>query len=413
MTSIITTVGTATANANTTALAVTINRPVAVGATLLMGLVWESAAGSVPTISSIVDTRGNTWTTTPDDSANSGTTVAGAIVRARVTTALIPGDTVTVTLSVARARWAVQIDRVPDLAVNPLDQHTHNTGASASLSTGTTTATVARAEFVYAIFGIGPGKTITLPSGWGGGPKVESTNGAADRAIQTMWLYVSATGAQAGTLTLDSSSTYMAAVATYKVAIPRPHVPDIPLFTAGIEPATIADVMNASVRDPLTLLTAPPTFRARRTGALAVAENTHQEVPWDTLDEDTYGGWGPSQNPAQSATRYVVQEAGQYAITAVVSLSGTGAAGLVLIPSAAKNGGSPSGFGSNGWEGQEVFLPTGASTQPKVSSGYWEEYALPGDYFEIDLWYSTESAITAVDTTAGFQCAVEIVWMGV
>lgn len=189
-------------------------------------------------------------------------------------------------------------------------------------------------------------------------------------------------------------------------------VPDVPLFTAGLAPADVADTLNAGLRDPLTFLLIPPTFRARRTTALSIVEG-HQFVSWNQIDEDTYSGWGPSQTPSQAASRYVVQQAGQYAVTAMVSLSGTGATGLVLIPSLSKNGAPPSGFGSPGWEGVEAFMPTGASSQPKASSGYWEAYALPGEYFEIDLWYSTESAITAVDTTAGWQCAVEIVWMGV
>jgi hypothetical protein len=393
------TVGRAIANANTTSLAVTVTRQVPAGHTLLMGIVWEAAAGSVPTISSIVDTRSNTWTTTRDDSTFSGTTVACAIVRARVTTTLLPGDTVTVTVSVARSRWAAQIDDFDDLAASPLDAHTHNSGTATSLSTGTTGATVAQAELVFAVFGFPSARGPSIPAGWGGGTDLETTAGTTDRAVQTTWLYVSSTGTQTGTLTLASSSAYAAAIATYKVNIPRPHVPEVPRFVAGTDPDAIADMLNTNIRDALTFLTAPPTFRARRTGSLTVAENTHQDVAWDQIDEDSYGGWGPSQTPAQSATRYVVQEPGMYAISAVVSLSGTGATSLVLIPAAAKNGVSASGQGPNGWEGQEVFVPTGASTQPKLSSGYWEIYALPGDYFEVDLWFSTESAIVAVDTT--------------
>lgn len=409
----LTTVGRGIQNASSTTLAVTIYRPVPVGTTLLMPIAWEAGAGTVPTISSIIDTRSNTWTTTPDDSAVSGTTVAVAIVRARVTTPLIPGDTVTITISAARTRWAAQIDATPDLAASPLDAHTHNSGTGTSLSTGTTAATVAQAELVYCAFGFPSGRGPVVPAGWGGGPDLETTAGSTDRALQSTWLYVSATGTQAGTLTLGSSGAWAAAIATYKVSIPRPHVPELPLFTPGVDPgAPIAAALNAGVRDPLTFLTAPPIFRARRTSALTIAAG-HQFIAWNQIDEDNYVGWGPSQNPVQAASRYVVQEAGKYCVSAMVSLSGTGAAGLVLVPACAVNGVSPSGFGPNGWEGQEVFVPTGASTQPKLSSGYWEVYALPGDRIEIDLWYSGESGIVAVDTTAGFQCAVEIVFGGV
>ncbi len=112
-------------------------------------------------------------------------------------------------------------------------------------------------------------------------------------------------------------------------------------------------------------------------------------------------------------SRYVVQAPGWYLAEAKVSLSGTGAANLVLIPAVAVNGGSHTGLsGGAGWEGMESAVPTGASTQPKASTFAAEVYANVGDVIQLDLWYSTESAITAVDITAGWECAMRLVWMG-
>jgi hypothetical protein len=183
--------------------------------------------------------------------------------------------------------------------------------------------------------------------------------------------------------------------------------PATPVFYAGVDAVTELNVMASA----FNFLLNRPVFRARRVASWTITEGTHQFAPWDTIDEDGHSGWGPSQTPAQAATRYVAQAAGWYMVCAQVSLSGTGAADLILIPAVAVNGSSPTGQGVAGAEGTELFVPTG--TGAKSSIAVEEVYANQGDYIEIDLYYSTESAITAADTTAGWQPRVDIVWMGV
>lgn len=112
-------------------------------------------------------------------------------------------------------------------------------------------------------------------------------------------------------------------------------------------------------------------------------------------------------------SRYVCQAPGWYLVTGKVSLSGTGATSLVLLPALAVNGASHTGIGSAGWEGDELYVPTGASSQPKVANGTWRVYMNVGDYLQLDLFFTSESAITAVDTTAGIECSLELVWDGV
>lgn len=183
-------------------------------------------------------------------------------------------------------------------------------------------------------------------------------------------------------------------------------VPDVPIFYPGATPSIAAD-LNGKIRDPLTNLLGKTMFRARKTNAQVVAESTHQFVSWNTIDEDPSTGWS-----AGTPTRYTAPVAGWYLVIGTVSLSGTGAANLVLIPAIAVNGASPTGFGSAGWEGPELRIPTGVAADPKISQGVWEVYCAVGDYIELDLWYSNESAITAINTTAGQQNRIEIVWMG-
>lgn len=180
--------------------------------------------------------------------------------------------------------------------------------------------------------------------------------------------------------------------------------PDIPAFYPGVDTVSQLNVMSQS----LASLPNPPIFRAERSTALTVAEGTHQYIAWNTPLEDTYNAWA-SGNPSV----YPAPVNGWYHVEAAVSLSGTGAAGMVLIPAVAVAGTSPTGQGAAGWEGEEAFVPTGTSTQPKIVRGAWFVYANAGDAIQIDLWYSTESSITAVDTTAGVRCRVGIVGVGV
>lgn len=215
-------VGTATQDSSSASVAITLTDDVPLDATVLVGIIWEAGGGAgVPTISAVTDTGGNSWSTTPDVTAGGvdNSTVAGAILSARITTALEIGDTITVTISGGtRSRWAMQADAFDDLDEDPLDE-TATTGNSSpsgtGLSTGTTGETSQPHELLYAIFGFGSGRTPTIPEGWSGSAKVETSAGSSDRALQVIHKYVSVTDEYEGTLTLSSSSTYTAALATY------------------------------------------------------------------------------------------------------------------------------------------------------------------------------------------------------
>lgn len=184
--------------------------------------------------------------------------------------------------------------------------------------------------------------------------------------------------------------------------------PSIPVFIAQTPAANMAATMNALVRDPLSFLLTKPAFRATRAAAWTIAEGVHQFVPWDTIAEDTESGWSGGD-----PTKYVIQAQGWYRARGFISLSGTGAAGLSMVPELAVNGASHTGIsGGGGWEGVYGPAPTGTTTQPKGKNGVWEFYGNPGDYVQMDLFYTTESAITSTDSTSGWQPSIEIVWTG-
>lgn len=247
------TIGTKTQSSASSGVAITLTAAAAVGSTVLVSVIWEAGGGTgVPTISAVTDFRSNTYSTTPDVTAGgaSNSTVAGAVLRTRVTTALQVGDTITVTISGGtRSRWAMQADAWDDVDASPLDKTatTGNTApSSASLSTGTTAATAQAHELVYAIFGFGSGRTVTIPGGWTGGAKVETSAGSTDRALQVAWKYVNTTATQEGTLTLSSSSTYAAAAATFKYTPTDPPVAQVSQLKLEVPLPSDAPVAHVS-----------------------------------------------------------------------------------------------------------------------------------------------------------------------
>lgn len=181
-------------------------------------------------------------------------------------------------------------------------------------------------------------------------------------------------------------------------------VPSVPVFYAGQAATPQLNTMS----NAFAFLLAKVAFRARRAATGTVTKGGHTLVPWDQVDEDPYTGWA-----AGTPTVYTVQAPGWYLCCGTISLAGTGAAGTVIIPAFAINGGSQTGQGSSGWEGPELFIPTGAS-DPKCAAGCWEGYCNLGDTITLDCFLSGEPTGTITwQTTAGAQSRIEIVWMGV
>jgi hypothetical protein len=180
--------------------------------------------------------------------------------------------------------------------------------------------------------------------------------------------------------------------------------PAVPAFYPGIDTVSQLNTMATA----LAFMRAKVAFRARRAATGTVARNGHTLVPWDTIDEDPYTGW-----VAGTPTVYTVQAPGWYLCVGTISLGSAAAANTVAIPAFAINGGSQTGQGPNGWEGPELFIPTGAS-DPKCVAGFWEGYCNLGDQIALDVFLSSEPAANLTwQTTAGAQSRIEILWMGV
>lgn len=247
------------------------------------------------------------------------------------------------------------------------------------------------------------------PSGTGSITATASLEGSGSKTTAgTATAAAASTGSGTGSKTVAGAGAIAATATLAGVgATALPSAPEVPVFVPGVPVGQVPAEFNAKIRDVFTGLLAPAGFIARNTTGQTLTEATVQAVTFDQIDEDVYEGWN-----AAAPSRWVVPDGweGWWHATAAVSLTGTGASGLVLIPSIAVNSGLPN-IGVI-YEGQEVLVPTGNSGQSKtVASGWWV-YAKPGDVVQLLLYFSDESGITSVDTAAGLQCRLELFWDG-
>lgn len=214
--------GTNTLTASNTVGTISVGSAVPVGQTVGVSLAWDNGSATIPVISSVTDGRSNTYTTRAQ--AGTGSPTASCmLLQAPVTTALQAGDTITVTITGARVRWCLEANAFGSVGAFDQTQQTDAGASSTSLTTGATPATTYPSELDIAVFAFGAGRTITVPAGWTAtGASVETAAGSTDRALQTIYQPVSATGAQTGTLTLNTASTYSAAIATFQLLMAPP-----------------------------------------------------------------------------------------------------------------------------------------------------------------------------------------------
>ena len=208
-------VGTNTATASGTTLAVTVpGGGVAKGDFLAVYFAMDGAAGTV----SAADTQGNTYTVAADAIYGSPSTsnVRALILYANVTTALVSGNTITVT----HPSVAVRSLSVSELAgVNTLDKTATATGSSTTPSSGNATTVVTNEILLGAIGAEGPvADTFTAGAGYTTGPPTRAGTSlgtaASNITIDPEYDIVSATGTYAATATITNRD-WATALATF------------------------------------------------------------------------------------------------------------------------------------------------------------------------------------------------------
>jgi hypothetical protein len=216
-------VGTNTVIVSQTTGAVTPLVGIPAGQRLIGACCWENSALAPPTVSGITDTKGNTYSAGMIVSAGTGnTTIAvGIFMSDPLTTALTTGDSITVTVSVSRSRWALQWDAFDDLLSVPAppDQLSQNdnsaSSASGTPSTGPTSDLAQNYNLAYAAIGFGVGRTITITPPWQGSASVETAAGSTNRALQVIYQYTGTNAPVTGQIGIVTSSVYAAAMATF------------------------------------------------------------------------------------------------------------------------------------------------------------------------------------------------------
>jgi hypothetical protein len=200
---------------------------------LVGAIVWENSVAALPTVTSVADSKGNSYYQNFIAGAGNGNnTFALGIFSTDVplTTALTTSDTITVTLSVSRSRWALQWDAFDDLLFVPAppDQVAVNDNssnlASGTPNSGTTSDLAQNYNLAYGALGFGVGRTITISPPWIGGPSVETAAASTNRALQVIWQYTGATTPLQAQVGITSTSVYVGALATFPAQANFPRI---------------------------------------------------------------------------------------------------------------------------------------------------------------------------------------------
>lgn len=167
--------------------------------------------------------------------------------------------------------------------------------------------------------------------------------------------------------------------------------PTIPTFPAGYAP-TPAD-FTGWAQNPFSFLAAKTVLRVRQTTAQAMT-GSYSIVQFDTVDEDTYGGWSGSPyyfyNAVVSGWYFTV-------VTVAFAAAPANTAGIAAVNTAGTL-----------VEGGEVPLATDA---PGMVSTTNLSYLVGGvDYLQANAACPGGSINTSVAT--GMQSTMEIMWVG-
>jgi hypothetical protein len=115
--------------------------------------------------------------------------------------------------------------------------------------------------------------------------------------------------------------------------------PAVPDFRPGIAVGTVPAEFNAKIRDPLTFIHNKIVFSARRSTAWNVNSGiASRYVPWNSVQEDPYGGWtNPTDVGGGGSTTLAANTAVNAATFTVASATGLAVGDFVRIGPAGAN----------------------------------------------------------------------------
>jgi len=195
--------------------ALTFNKTVSSGHTLLIGAAVESFGGDLSTVTAS-DSKGNTYTR--NVTITNSTTVGTAIFSAYITTPLTTSDTLTLTDSThTHSRWAVSASEFDNIIQNGFDVAASATGHSTSPASGSTATTQNTYEVIYGVAGFArsSAQNVTVNSSYSLAKFIYTSAGTTDRAMASMYRYFSTSSTFNASASLSGTSTWATAVATY------------------------------------------------------------------------------------------------------------------------------------------------------------------------------------------------------
>lgn len=211
--------------------------------------------GSALSTNTATDSRGNTWV--QGGGVLQGSTGSSRIMRCRVTTALQVGDTITITSSAAKSRWAMVLAAFDNVPANTLDASATNIATSAAPSVGPSGATTTASELVVATFMFtSGGGTFTPGSGVTEAGEVVTAAGSTDRGCALVYKYVTATGAQTLAGILTSSVAWSGVLESFVAsgAPPPPPGPTAKVWNGSAEVTGTITQWNGSAEVPVSAI---------------------------------------------------------------------------------------------------------------------------------------------------------------
>jgi hypothetical protein len=180
-------------------------------------IVWAGISGTGTNVSSITDSKGNGYTV--DSTINNSSFSFNSFVGSGyATTALSPGDTITVTFSGSyyslRLVAASEFSGIP--ATGRLDQRATATGNGTAPASGATATTSQAVELVVGGFGSSSLATFTPASGFTALPSVGATLSSVNLSLYQEYELVQVTGGYQASGTLSAGNPWNAAVVTYR-----------------------------------------------------------------------------------------------------------------------------------------------------------------------------------------------------
>lgn len=231
-----------------TSLTVSVTSSVAVNNTVIVAAVLYAYSGPYAGTATVSDSAGNTYTDDADVSQSGSTGERTVVFSAPVTSALSPGDTITITFSGGGYYANASAFAVSGLvAASRVDQSATATGTSGSPSSGNTANTTQADELLIGAIGVNDGASTASFTAGAGYTALPGDVSSAGLAIFPEYQVVSATGAYSAGGTLGGVYTgWAAAIVTYKA------LPSSPITTASTATATAAGQTRIAVSMPYT-----------------------------------------------------------------------------------------------------------------------------------------------------------------